>query len=143
MIAVIGGEGWSAQSVVLAPDIERPCGHVYRYATGRLAVRDSADHPSWCSRAGCRERRQHRSRRLPVSSGRPEVVRADVALVAGDIPGMDMPPRVTLRVSEDDVCREIVLSTAQAAVLVHRLRQLLDLSGARPRNGRWRFPPRC
>ncbi|WP_176738238.1 hypothetical protein [Micromonospora pallida] len=69
-------------------------------------------------------------------------MRADVALVAGDVPGMAVAPMVTMRVSEDDGCQEIVLSTVQAAVLAHRLRQLLDLTGVRHRNGRWRFPPR-
>ncbi|MFE0589159.1 hypothetical protein [Micromonospora echinospora] len=140
MIALFESGGWSAQSVVLAPDIERPCGHVYRYATGRLAGRVPAGHPSWCIRDGCRERQQHRSRRLPVVTGRPEVVRADVALVAKDVSGMDVAPRLVLRAREDDVCQEIVLSMAQAAVLARRIRQLLDLTVTRQRNGRWRFP---
>ncbi|MEV0330131.1 hypothetical protein AB0H63_27305 [Micromonospora echinospora] len=138
--ALIESGGWSAQAVVLAPDIERPCGHVYRYATGRLAVRVPADHPSWCSRESCRERRQHRSRRLPVGTGRPEAVLADVALVAEDVPGTGVAPMVVVRASEDDVCQEIVLSTAQAAVLAHRIRQLLDRTVKRHRNGRWRSP---
>lgn len=143
MVAVLVGAGWSAQPMLLVPGIDRSCGYVHRYATGRLMLGTGTGHPSWCARDHCRERRQHRSERLPVGTGRPEAVDVDIALVEEDVPGVEMEPRVIMRVAEADAGREVVLSTAQAVVLAYRLRQLLDLDKVRCGNGRWRWiPPR-
>lgn len=143
-VAVLGRAGWTGLPMVLAPEIVRSCGHLHRYPTGRLVLATGTDHPSWCTRERCQERRQHRSGQLPVGTGRPEAVDVDLSLIEEDVPGLAVEPRVIMRVAEDDVVHEIVLSTAQTVVLGYRLRQLLDLDGTRCRNGRWRWmPPRA
>ncbi|NJP32667.1 hypothetical protein [Micromonospora thermarum] len=108
----------------LAPDITRPCGHVHVYPTGRLGA--DPGHPSWCDRAGCATRGQHRSVQLPISVGQPEAAIADLALTRGLAPGLE--PALALTVVDGAAGTEVVLSLGQGRVLSYQVRRLLDLA---------------
>ncbi|MBM0257033.1 hypothetical protein [Micromonospora sp. 4G55] len=134
-IAAIEAAGMSAETVPLAPDVERPCGYVYVYATGHLTDPVDVDHPAWCDRADCPGRGRHRSVRLPVVTGQPEAVIADVALTQTLGPGVD--PMLSLTVVDGESgSREVVLSLGQGRVLSYQVRRLLDLSKGYPGNRR-------
>lgn len=125
-LAEIGRAGLHGHPVPLAPDITRPCGHVHVYPTGRLGDQHDRGHPSWCDRAGCATRGQHRSIQLPISVGQPEAAIAYLALTRGLAPGLE--PTLTLTVVDGDAGTEVVLSLKQGRVLSYQVRRLLDLA---------------
>lgn len=118
--------GLTAHQIGMAPTVERPCGYVHVYPTGALAEPDDQGHPPWCDRKDCAGRGQHRSLRLPVATGHPEAVIADVALVQALAAGVE--PMLAMTVVDGDAGREIVLSIGQGRVLSYQIRRLLDMS---------------
>ena len=116
----------SAHPVPMAPTVNRPCGYVHVYPTGQLADPVDPGHPQWCDRKDCDQRGQHRSIRLPVSTGQPEAVIADVALTQAL--GQGVTPMLSLTVVDGHSGREIVLSLGQGRVLSYQVRRLLDLA---------------
>ncbi|MEV7264724.1 hypothetical protein AB0N38_14340 [Micromonospora aurantiaca] len=116
--------------IPIAPGVNRPCGYVHVYPTGRLAEEGEAavpQHPHWCDRRGCDQRGQHRSVRLPVATGDPEAVILDVALI--QTLGRGVEPMLAMTVVDGDSgSRETVLSLGQGKVMSYQLRRLLDLS---------------
>ncbi|MEU6207872.1 hypothetical protein ABZ814_30320, partial [Micromonospora musae] len=59
-------------------DINRACGYVHAFPTGKLA---GSDHPAWCDRQDCAERLEHRSPALPANPTGGELVDVRVVLV--------------------------------------------------------------
>lgn len=134
-VAAVETADLTAYPVSMAPTVNRPCGYVHVYPTGRLAdPEDGPAHPPWCDRKNCDQRGRHQSVRLPVSTGRPEAVIADLALTEALAPGVD--PMVALTVVDGDSGREIVLSLGQGRVLSYQIRRLLDLSNGHGGNRR-------
>lgn len=125
--------GLTARRVPLAPDIDRPCGHVHVFPTGQLA--DDMPHPHWCARGPlCTQRGVHHSRPLPVAT---DTAPADMCLwlqqthhpAGGD-------PMLVMEVIEDGHPRHVWLPLGQARVLSYQVRRLLDLSKSRTSNRR-------
>ncbi|MBC9006414.1 hypothetical protein [Micromonospora aurantiaca (nom. illeg.)] len=134
-IAAVERAGRSASPITMAPGVQRPCGYVHVYPTGRLAEpEDGPAHPPWCDHKNCDQRGRHQSVRLPVSTGRPEAVIADLALTEALSAGVD--PMIALTVVDGDSGREIVLSLGQSRVLSYQIRRLLDLSNGHRGNRR-------
>lgn len=126
-LAAIHAAGLDSQPVTLAPGVNRPCGYVHVYPTGQLADPTQPPHPPWCDRLGCDQRGRHRSIRLPISTGKPEAVIADVALV--QVLGQGVAPMLALTVVDGDSgSRETIMSLGQGRVLSYQVRRLLDLS---------------
>jgi len=117
--------GLTARRVPLAPDINRPCGHVHVYPTGQLSDPADMPHPHWCDRRDCAGRGQHRSVRLPVNAGCPDPTIVELTLTQALAAAVD--PMLTLTVI-DAGGQEVVLSLGQGRVLSHQVRRLLDLS---------------
>ncbi|MET8908420.1 hypothetical protein [Micromonospora sp. NPDC004551] len=126
-LAAITEAGLDSQPVTLSPTVSRPCGYVHVYPTGQLADTTRPPHPPWCDRIGCDQRGRHRSIRLPVSTGHPEAVIVDVALI--QVLGHGVEPMLAMTVVDSEAgSRETVLSLGQGRVLSYQVRRLLDLS---------------
>ncbi|MGC4854599.1 hypothetical protein ACLQ24_14690 [Micromonospora sp. DT4] len=118
--------GLEAHLIGMAPDVVRPCGHVFAFPTGTLADAPSAvAHPRWCDRDDCQRRGRHHSRVLGVNTDRPEPFTLRAHLVQGLHPAAQ--PMVRL---EDSAATRLHLSTRQTRILRHRLARLLALAGA-------------
>ncbi|KKK06219.1 hypothetical protein [Micromonospora sp. HK10] len=133
--AVVGRAGLDAHPVGLAPDVDRPCGYLHVYATGRLATGEGPGHPRWCDRDGCERRGQHRSRARHVGTNRPETFIVDVRLVRALHPAAE--PMVNLTSVAGGAAATLLLSISQARVLRYRLAHLLDEAKAARNGGRW------
>ncbi|MEU3452702.1 hypothetical protein ABZ671_03730 [Micromonospora sp. NPDC006766] len=133
-LAGITEAGLHSQPVTLSPTVNRPCGYVHVYPTGQLAEPEGEAHPPWCDRKDCSQRGRHQSIQLPVSTGKPEAVIADLSLTHAIADGVE--PMMSLTVVDADSGRQIVLSLGQGRVLSYQVRRLLDLSRGYPGNRR-------
>ncbi|MEU5783857.1 hypothetical protein [Micromonospora lupini] len=121
--------GLEAHLLGMAPNVERPCGHVFVFPTGTLA--DSpADlaHPRWCDRNDCERRGQHRSRSLGVDTDRPEAFIVEAVLAQALHPAAE--PMVRMTGMEGGAATSLFLSIRQARILRYRLANLLDMTRA-------------
>ncbi|MEU6204425.1 hypothetical protein ABZ814_12655 [Micromonospora musae] len=115
--------------VPLAPDVNRQCGHVHVFPTGRLA---NTDHPAWCDRQNCAGRLEHRSPALPANPTGGELVDVRVALVQ-----LTAAPTVTLiEIGLTDTPGDTdarVFPLGQAVALAYRVLELNDVAKGRQR----------
>ncbi|MFK4244878.1 hypothetical protein ACI2KV_18520 [Micromonospora chokoriensis] len=135
MTAVATKAGMNAHPVGMAPDVERPCGHVHVFPTGTLATEaPDPSHPHWCDRGGCNRRGRHRSPTLILDTNRPETSIVDVALVQALRPASA--PMVSLTSVEGDAAAGLMLSLGQARVLRYRLVNLFGMAMTTRNDGR-------
>jgi hypothetical protein len=133
-LTAINAAGLDAHPIALSPTVSRPCGYLHVYPTGKLVNPTDPIHPHWCDRTDCGLRGRHRSIRLPVSSGQPEAVIADLALTQAL--GEAVEPMLSLTVVDGDSGREFILSLGQGRVLSYQVRRLVDLAKGRSGNRR-------
>ncbi|MFG2058634.1 hypothetical protein ACGFI9_31875 [Micromonospora sp. NPDC048930] len=121
----------NAFRVPLAPDIDRPCGHVHIFPTGTLADPAELPHPYWCARGPlCTQRGVHHSRPLPVAT---DTATNDVCvwLQQTHHPANGEPMLVVEVIEDDGQPHHTWLSLGQGRVLTYQVRRLLDLSKTR------------
>jgi hypothetical protein len=135
-LAAIRDADFNAYPVPLAPDVERQCGHLYRFPTGNLG---QAPHPSWCDQRDCARRGEHRSAGVHIDTNRSERTIVEVGLV--QVLDATVAPRLWLTSVDsvdggEPVAVSMTLSLSQGKVLSNRMRLIAD--GQDRRNGgRW------
>ncbi|TYB97123.1 hypothetical protein FXF53_20480 [Micromonospora sp. WP24] len=128
-MAAIRLAGFTAHRTPLDVDVQRRCGAVHVFPTGRLA---HTGHPAWCDRQDCAGRLEHRSPALPANPSGGELVDVRVALVQ-----LTAAPTVTLiEVTFTDTPTDVVvrvLPLGQAVSLAYRVLELNDVAKGRQR----------